>query len=180
MKLCSGKRRRPRSWRAGSKLCPRVRLAGLRSARTVPVGVPRSGCISGALYATSRWEWTKGRGLVGGSASFVLPARGLWLCSRRAEGSGLVQRVPLTGTARRSPSRVGRRRLRPVLKHGPRSLTRAQVGWFSKPSGVVKAKADIAQLRDDPALVAGAIPALRIDLVSCGAARAHALGPERW
>lgn len=26
----------------------------------------------------------------------------------------------------------------------------------------------------------GAVLALRIDLVSCGAARAHTLGPERW
>ena len=40
--------------------------------------------------------------------------------------------------------RVGRWPLRPVLKHGPRSLTCMQVIGFTKPKGVVK-----ANLRDD-------------------------------
>ena len=38
------------------------------------------------------------------------------------------------------PFRVGRRRLRPVLKHGPRSLTCIRVVGLSKPEGEVKAK----------------------------------------
>ena len=36
--------------------------------------------------------------------------------------------------------RVGRRRLRPVLKHGPRSLTCMRAIGLTKPSGAVKAK----------------------------------------
>jgi hypothetical protein len=46
-------------------------------------------------------------------------------------------------------SRVGRRRLRPVLKHGPRSLTCVRVIGLTKLKGAVKAKA-VQQLRDDP------------------------------
>ena len=38
------------------------------------------------------------------------------------------------------PYRVCRRRLRPVLKHGPRSLTCMQVTGLTKPHGAVKAK----------------------------------------
>ena len=48
---------------------------------------------------------------------------------------------------------------------------------FTKLKGAVKAKGTW-YLRGDP--VTGAAPALRIDLVSCGAARACTLGPERW
>lgn len=46
--------------------------------------------------------------------------------------------------------RVGRRPLRPVLKHGPRSLTRARVIGCTKPKGAVKAKGTVLYPRGDP------------------------------
>ena len=43
-----------------------------------------------------------------------------------------------------SPCRVGRRPLRPVLKHGPRSLTCVQAVGLAKPEGAVKAKGGLS------------------------------------
>ena len=50
------------------------------------------------------------------------------------------------------------------------------IGW-TKPKGVVKAKG--AYVPEGRSLT-GATPTLRVDLASCGAVRAYALGPERW
>ena len=64
-----------------------------------------------------------------------------WVLGREADGylSGLVYRaIVLLRVA--SLSRVGRWPLRPVLKHGPRSLTCVRVIEFSKLKGAVKAK----------------------------------------
>ena len=65
-------------------------------------------------------------------------APGHWLRRRRVAkeariASAFLARLP-------SQLRVGRRRLRPVLKHGPRSLTCERVIGFTKPKGAVKAK----------------------------------------
>ena len=48
----------------------------------------------------------------------------------------------------------------------------------TKPKGVVKAKGTRCLRGDLPS--GGATPALCVDLVSCRAARAYTLGPERW
>ena len=47
----------------------------------------------------------------------------------------------------------------------------------TKPKGVVKAKGTLVS---EGRSRKGAAPALCIDLVSCRAARAYTLGPERW
>ena len=54
--------------------------------------------------------------------------------------SGLVYRASLLVRVA-SLSRVVRRPLRPVLKHGPRSFTCARAIGLTKPKGAVKAKA---------------------------------------
>ena len=150
-----------RSARTGPGVSVSVRLHLRRASRDEPLGGgPRAGDEFGASLASRR-------------------APGRWLCPRRVPSRGLVQRVPHSLARPANRSRVGRRRLRPVLKHGPRSLTRARVAGLPKPSGVVKAKAASSAEGRSP-LTRGAVPALRVDLASCGAARAHALGPERW
>ena len=59
-----------------------------------------------------------------------------------ATGIGVVS---LSASARAAYlSRVGRWPLRPVLKHGPRSLTYVRVIEWSKLKGVVKAKACVS------------------------------------
>ena len=47
---------------------------------------------------------------------------------------------------------------------------------LSKLKGAVKAKAACSL----GVITLCATPALRVDLASCGAARAYTLGPERW
>ena len=87
----------------------------------------------------------------GGLLAFLHAPR-LWLRRWREHNFWLVQRVQ----ALARPvilSRVGRRRLRPVLKHGPRSLTCVRVIGLTKPKGAVKAKG---------------IQFLRGDALSCG------------
>ena len=71
-------------------------------------------------------------------------------CSPGCPGSspdGYLEETRIASNALlRSPSlcRVGQRSLRPVLKHGPRSLTCAQAIGRSKPKGAVKAKSDLS------------------------------------
>lgn len=62
---------------------------------------------------------------------------------------------PRAGTGPRTTGVRGLRRCRqptrPVLKHGPRSLTRARVrGYVSKPRGAMKVRAGARRLRWDP------------------------------
>ena len=71
---------------------------------------------------------------------------GLRACSSRCPGFGPDRFSEWTCIASdsllrfTSLCRVGRRRLRPVLKHGPRSLTCMRAIGLTKPSGAVKAK----------------------------------------
>ena len=66
---------------------------------------------------------------------------------------------PRAGTGPRFTGARGRRRCRlptrPVLKHGPRSLTRARVRGWSKPRGAMKVRAGARRLRWDPGPPAG-------------------------
>jgi len=102
-----------------------VRCAGSTPGRTFPV-----------VDGRNRWDRTKGLG------RSCLPSRAR---SSRCPGFGpdgsradlYSKRQPV----RFAPlCRVGRRRLRPVLKHGPRSLTCMRAIGLTKPSGAVKAK----------------------------------------
>ena len=94
-----------------------------------------AGSISPALHATNRLAWTEVVGEVLGLS--LSPAS---LASGPA-GTEPARTASVSLARLASLSRVGRRRLRPVLKHGPRSLTCARVTGFTKPTGVVKAKA---------------------------------------
>ena len=123
MKLCSGKRRQSRS------LCWRFRLAGVLAVASVirkeasSLHVPSTAvflrCFTRRTASRAPQTWVKFAKL-----RFFKP-RALG-CMTGGYLSGLVQRdnflLPST-----SPSRVDRRCLRPVLKHGPRSLTCARV-----------------------------------------------------
>lgn len=77
---------------------------------------------------------------------------------------------------------VSRSSIRPVLKHGPRSLTCARVtGARKKPRGAMKVKAVSGWPRQDPGFdtpwrTAGPSRQRRLR----GGARAYTLGPERW
>ena len=100
------------------------------------------GSIPSVLYVSNRWAWTEPRGEVFGLP--LAPER--WLRARRVVkgariSSFVLERLP-------SQTRVGRRNLRPVLKHGPRSVTNVRVIGLTKPKGAVKAKAEF-QLRGD-------------------------------
>ena len=51
---------------------------------------------------------------------------------------------------------LGRAPFRPVLKHGPRSLTDTQVeGSYTKPRGAMKVKGGVGRLRWDPGSIHG-------------------------
>ena len=132
------------------------------------------GCTSPGLHATNPWLGNEGGGevrwgLVPGEPPVpVSPAEGYL--------SRLVYRAPSLARPA-SQSRVGRRPLRPVLKHGPRSLTCVRAIGRTKPKGAVKAKGTLVP---EGRSLAGAAPALCLDLASCRAARAYTLGPERW
>ena len=151
-----------------------------RSARTRR-GSPRDeGCTSPAARATNRSPRNEDPGEVRWRPSGRPASPGL--LSPRPAGTRAVsysEHPLLVRTA--SLSRVGRRSLRPVLKHGPRSLTCARANGCTKPRGAVKAKGT-SGVRGTILLFAGggAVPALCIDLASCRAARAYPLGPERW
>ena len=70
----------------------------------------------------------------------------------------------------RGPAHVkgvrGRRRCRqptrPVLKHGPRSLTRARVRGWNKPRGAMKVRAGARRLRWDPGPAGPGAPPARL------------------
>ena len=65
-----------------------------------------------------------------------------WLRARR-----VTERTRIASNALlrfSSLCRVGRRPLRPVLKHGPRSLTCMQAIGLTKPRGAVKAKSSLS------------------------------------
>ena len=171
MKLCSGKRR-------GSSKC---------SAEVQSDGRGRHGLRDprGLWPVSGRGRWLHFSAVVRDEPLSVYLWTGVKLvlrcqpsslgCAGGGYLSGLASRVSSMARAA-SLSRVGRRPLRPVLKHGPRSLTCARVIESTKLMGAVKAKGSLS-LRGDPQ---GAAPSLRIDLASCGAERAHTLGPERW
>ena len=171
MKLCSGKRR------GSSKFSAEVQADG---GGRRGVGDPRGLCL-----ASGCCRWLHFSAVGRDEPLPVYPWTGVKLvlrCQPLAPGcagggylSGLACRVSSMARAA-SRSRVGRRPLRPVLKHGPRSLTCARVIESTKLMGAVKAKGPRG-LRGDPQ---GAAPSLRVDLASCGAERAHTLGPERW
>ena len=74
------------------------------------------GCISPLVHATNRWGWTEGVGEVRGLVPRALPS---WLRRRRVVEQARIASDSLSRLA--SLLRVGRRHLRPVLKHGPRS-----------------------------------------------------------
>ena len=183
MKLCSGKRRHSRS------RGPEVPAGAGRADRSV--ASERSACGGERPAAAALlWPFTRRTAASRGprrrvkfaSGPRARPSPGLsWLRARRVAKRARIFCEPrLRPRPPASLSRVGRRCLRPVLKHGPRSLTCARVTGRTKPKGAVKAKA-ARQPRDDPsASVEGAVPALPVDLASWGAARARTLGPERW
>ena len=99
-----------------------------------------------------------------------------WLRSREACGRLVQQATLLLRSA--IPFRVGRRRLRPVLKHGPRSLTCMRVVGLSKPEGAVKAKLCFVSARDEGVKTCN--PATSNQPRLLGVGRAYTLGPERW
>ena len=140
----------------------RLRLVGL-------VG----GCTSAGLHATNGCE----RNADPGEVCWCLHWQALGSClrTRPVLESARIASAFLARPA--SQSRVGRGPLRPVLKHGPRSLTCARAIGRTKPKCAVKAKDALAS---EGRSLTGAAPALGIDLASCRAARAYTLGPERW
>ena len=95
-----------------------------------------------ALHASNRWNWTEPWVKL-----LALPAAPVsWLRVRRVAKGARIASVSLARPP--SQTRVGRRNLRPVLKHGPRSVTNVRVIGFTKPKGAVKAK--VFGLRHDP------------------------------
>lgn len=120
-----------------------------------------------------------------GGLSSVRPGR------RRAVGPGGFRRSRRSGSpSGAEPSARGRRRCRlptrPVLKHGPRSLTRARVrGSSESRRGAMKVKGPpFAGARGG---IPRPLPVRRGRTTGPsrpprrgGGARAHALGPERW
>ena len=182
---------------AGKRLRPHVRPAvdstrGLRSPGALPrprvawgsvpaaPEVGRSG--SGVVSATPRSNLpVAGRGRDRGVRPPVsLGRRGAreslrrydWMGARPRRASSDRRRVLSldVSSRRRDPPRSGRHLNRPVLKHGPRSLTRARVRRTCNPKGAGKAKAG------SPASAG----AHRQPLRWLEGARARALGPERW
>ena len=113
---------------------------GLASACVTSNGAARSFFFSVAAFL---WLFTRRTAGPGPRAwvkfAALLRAPRSWLRARRVPKRARTASVSLARPA--SLSRVGRRRLRPVLKHGPRSLTCARVIGFTKPKGAVKAKA---------------------------------------
>lgn len=78
-----------------------------------------------------------------------------------------ASRRPGRGPCPRTTGARGRRRCRqptrPVLKHGPRSLTHARVrGWHSKPRGAMKVRAGARRLRWDPGPAGPGAPPARL------------------
>ena len=144
MKLRSGKRRDSRSCRR--RFRPTSGAGGGTAIREdAPLRQrPDGGCTSPAAGATYRWPGrNEVRGEVRRSALAGRPPSPRRLSplpagiravsySEHPRSRGLVRTASL--------SRVGRRSLRPVLKHGPRSLTCARANGCTKPRGAVKAK----------------------------------------
>jgi len=138
-----GKRRRSRS------RGPRFRFRRLATRGASPArGPPRGDRATGLHFSGPLTRRAAGTGPRAG-VKFAAGPR-----ARReppVSGSGpgghhVPARTPSfrSWSGRDAPSRVGRRRLRPVLKHGPRSLTRERVVGHTKPVGAVKAKAAFA------------------------------------
>ena len=175
MKLCGCKRSLPRSFPDGDSLrvLPLLRLGSVESR-------PGSWFPAAGSRVHLRLGFTVGTVGIGPKAreEVFAPASapGVLAPSPTGTTSRLVQQATLllrSGV----PYRVGRRRLRPVLKHGPRSLTCVQVTGLTKPYGEVKAKGCLS--------VSGMIPHGRNPAISnhprmLGIRRAHTLGPERW
>ena len=67
---------------------------------------------------------------------------------------------------------VGGLSIRPVLKHGPRSLTCVRVGGFENLRGARKLTGEIPSL--------GGASSTDLELMRRVRVRAHLLGPERW
>ena len=167
MKLFSGKRRG--FSKSASEIQAFVGAAWrcLISDDSAALPGPSKCCTSLALHATNRWACAAAAGEVCSSSEGQAPLAGLR--ARRVLERSRIASDSLLRAA--FLSRVGRWPLRPVLKHGPRSLTCVRVVGCPKPKGAVKANLG---------MTFRAIPALRFDRVSFGAARAYTLGPERW
>ena len=152
MKLCGSNRSFPRSCRG------RIQLWASRpSVHLRPVGYGRNCC-----------QGTDGPGL---EFSALASRPTLSACFSRCPGSpfrddrpeadSYSERLTLPRSAFRV-YRVGWRKLRPVLKHGPRSLTCVRVSGLSKPTGTVKANGCSLSRRGEAGLSRGAgrIPAV--------------------
>ena len=94
------------------------------------------GCISPAVYGRNCSERTEG---LGWSCWFCRQPWVSWLRTGQVRERTRIASNALLRFS--SLCRVGRWPLRPVLKHGPRSLTCVRVIGLTKPKGVVKAKA---------------------------------------
>ena len=132
---------------AAPRLARPARAAGCVLA-FLPFGSHFSGCLRDEPLGLGR----------GGGISSVLAPSGPALRPAFLARTGRVferaRTTSVTTLARlASQSRVGRCCLRPVLKHGPRSLACVQVNGQTKPSGAVKAKGAFGHLRGDPAAI---------------------------
>ena len=105
MKLCSGKRRRPRSWRGGSRLSPAGARCGARSVEDGPAAVALGGRLH--LRCAPRDEPLLRGPRIGEKLARdldLLPALDSWLRERRVLSGGRARlaSVCFTGTARPS------------------------------------------------------------------------------
>lgn len=104
---------------------------------------------------------------------------------RTALSASRPRRAARAGTGPRNLGARGQRRCRlptrPVLKHGPRSLTRARVRGSTTPRGAMKVKAGARRPRWDPVRSGvGRTTGPPRPHRRGGGARARAIGPERW
>ena len=145
MKLCSGKRRGfSKSVSEIQALARAAWWCQIRKDCSIRSGLFQC-CTSLVLHATNRWYCASGRMKFKFLGAQALPPG---LQRRRVTEWSRIASISLMRAA--SLSRVGRRPLRPVLKHGPRSLTCVRVIGCTKLKGAVKANLGMICNRRNP------------------------------